>query len=401
MNRNKRKSVHHSGRNAKRPGFLFVGAVAAMLLSTAHPGVAIAQNQVQAANRNGSRFEITALIELLDAWGSCVLDSPCPSDLDGDGLVGASDLLDLLTATPASDGIPEGCMIIEGDIIVPEDFYEQVAAGTYVTNLWPGGIVPYEFDVNVNQANRAKMLVAMADWESVANVDFRPRNGEFTFVHIQNGAGNSSRVGMGFGQQFITIYNWGFEFIMVHELGHALGFWHEQSRADRDNFVQINYANICQDCCHGGPCDHNFDIRPDLGSGEYGPYDFDSVMHYGQCAFSVCYYCTAGCRTIRVLPPYDNQWQDAIGQRDHLSHFDALTMSFLYSEPDWRFVDLSYTGIQSGTFLQPFTQFIVGAALTPPNGTLWVQPGSYFGVGVYDTPMTIQAPLGGVSLGIP
>lgn len=305
---------------------------------------------------------------------------------------------------PTDAPVPDGYMIIEGDIVVPENFYTQ--RGTYATNLWPGGVVPYEFDANVSAPDQAAMLVAMSDWELVANVDFRPRSGDPNFLHIRDASFNASEgVGMAGGSHDIWIFNWNFEFIMAHELGHALAFWHEQSRADRDSFVEINFRNICQTCCSGSSCDSQFTIRPNQGpqgSGEYALYDFDSVMHYGACFFSVCGSCSPfdpACRTITVLPPNDVIWQSQIGNRTHLSDMDELTMSFLYPQPNWRFVDINHIGNQNGTFLEPYVQFTVGEANTPGGGTLWIQPGTYSAVGTYSTPVTIRAPLGGVTLG--
>lgn len=291
--------------------------------------------------------------------------------------------------------VPEGYMVIEGDILVPTDFYDQVGRGTWATNLWPNGVVPFIFDSNVEEPKRAQMLAAMQEWENVANVDFRPRTNEISYVRIRDSEFNRSAVGMQIGEQDIEILNWNFRFIMAHELAHTLGIWHEQSRPDRDRYIQINWDNI-----DDGE-EHNFDRHDSAGlypKQAYGlpdaqTYDFDSVMHYGQFDFS-----SNGQRTITVKPPNES-WQSRIGQYDHLSRLDILTVSSLYPESNWRFLDRTYTGGESGSFLRPYRSLTAAVNNTPTGGRLLIQPGNYSAAGTYSRPMLLTAPLGRVSLG--
>ena len=105
---------------------------------------------------------------------------------------------------------------------------------------------------------------------------------------------------------------------MVHELFHALGMWHEQSRVDRDGYVQINIENIESGFAS------QFAIVPSALTN--GPYDLDSIMHYNQFAFS------NGSRTITVFPPCRKRWQYRIGNMDRteMSSGDAWVLADLY-----------------------------------------------------------------------
>src|SRR5262249_23917128 len=155
--------------------------------------------------------------------------------------------------------------------------------------------------------------------------------------------GNNSQVGMVGGQQIINIVSWDSRFTIVHELLHCLGFYHEHTRPDRNTFVQINCNNV-QGGCNGTIFNDNFVIPNDAST--YGTYDFDPLMHYGQCAFSIdCPVVACNCThtVITVLEP-NQQWQTLIGQRDHLSALDQATVSFLYPWTGWHFLDCTYNG---------------------------------------------------------
>jgi hypothetical protein len=100
-------------------------------------------------------------------------------------------------------------------------------------------------------------------------------------------------------------------------------------------------------------------------------------MHYSQCSFSID--CPAGsscaCTNVAITILAPNQaWQPQIGQRTHISRLDQLTMSFLYPQNDWRFVDQTHTGNQQGNFLEPYNTFAAGMQNAPAGSTLQIQP---------------------------
>ncbi len=68
----------------------------------------------------------------------------------------------------------------------------------------------------------------------------------------------------------------------MHEVGHAIGFWHEQSRPDRDQYIDIIWNNIENDISSR----YQFKQRTHQEVNSRGSeYDYDSIMHYEKTAF--------------------------------------------------------------------------------------------------------------------
>jgi len=94
-----------------------------------------------------------------------------------------------------------------------------------------------------------------------------------------------------------------------HLLLHALGFWHTSSRFDRDEYVTILWDNVFPGL------EYDFEKRrldDTLGQ----PYDFASIMHYGNMDYS------NGTASMTAPEP--------IGQLDHLSEGDIRQLRLLY-----------------------------------------------------------------------
>ena len=185
---------------------------------------------------------------------------------------------------------------------------------------WPGGTVPYTFD-GVSADHQTLILKACADWAAAANVHFTPRTTETDYVAFTGStSGNWSYVGQIGGGQPVNIQDY-YEFLITHEIGHALGLIHEQSRSDRDQYVTVNSQNL-QPGTEG-----NFAIVP--GSLNQGAYDFDSDMHYFLTAFSA-----NGQPTLSVNAPYSAQWNGGnVGRQAHLSAGDKSGIAAIYGPP--------------------------------------------------------------------
>ena len=145
---------------------------------------------------------------------------------------------------------------------------------------WPGGLVPYEVQPDIQPV----VDEAIKHWQERTSIRFierTPANAATypNYISFEVGDGCFSAVGMQGGSQLISIGLGCGLGQAIHEIGHAVGLWHEQSREDRDQFVRIAWENIIPDM------EHNFDQHITDGD-DIGPYDYDSVMHYPAKAFS-------------------------------------------------------------------------------------------------------------------
>ncbi|MCE9669109.1 M12 family metallopeptidase [Myxococcus stipitatus] len=183
----------------------------------------------------------------------------------------------------------DGERVFQGDILlgdedvgeVREAVVEELAATrTRAKARWPGGVVPYTLDPALPAPQR--VLAAMSHWEAHTRLRFVPRTTQADYVTFRSGNGCSSNVGRMGGQQFVTLGSGCTTGNALHEIGHVLGLWHEQARADRDRHVRVHLENVEEGYAYA------FDTFVQRGEDgrSAGPYRIDSLMHYASDAFS-------------------------------------------------------------------------------------------------------------------
>lgn len=323
--------------------------------------------------------------------------------------------------------------------------------------LWTDGDIPYRFADDFGGSKTA-VRDAMDEWEKWASVNFEecpeccpdecnsdsedPCEKAHILI-VDGGSGNwSSSVGRPTNEcRVVVTLNSDNVGSALHELGHAMGLYHEQQRADRNLFLEMQCDRILPWRMGDWQINPAAGYYPRLDFGyplayEYpSPFDFDSSQLYSPCTSSNCKVflddegnqlfdedcngidavCPAGtgadcctadpddCYVYQVRAAYQ---ADATIDTSGLSALEKLTMSFLYPQDGWRFVDLMHPladcaddPAYCGTFLRPYREVTDAIADSPPGGTLKIQPAYYAATGVHDKAMILDAPLGRVILG--
>uniref|UniRef100_A0AAF5PHI7 Metalloendopeptidase n=1 Tax=Wuchereria bancrofti TaxID=6293 RepID=A0AAF5PHI7_WUCBA len=183
--------------------------------------------------------------------------------------------------------------------------------------LWPSPRIPYAISSQYSPYSRSVIAAAMEEYMKRTCVRWVPRSvKDYDYIYIVPDRGCYSMVGKTGGKQTVSLGTGCIQKgIIMHELMHAVGFFHEQSRTDRDKHITVLWGNI-QPGMQGQFEKYDHGMVDSLGA----DYDYDSIMHYGPQAFS-----RNGQPTLVPKIPV------SIGQRLHFSTFDIFKINKLYN----------------------------------------------------------------------
>ena len=135
---------------------------------------------------------------------------------------------------------------------------------------------------------------------------------------------------------------------LVHELGHAVGMFHEQQRTDRALYIVVDACGLSI----------NNEIQPESDSKGIS-YDFRSIMHYTMAGIGTygANFTAKGTELIaeQYLTKYD------VGRQTRLSELDIKGLQSLYGAPIKYNTVITKTNVSLGVGV--IVAIVFGAAL--------------------------------------
>uniref|UniRef100_A0AAR2KCV0 Metalloendopeptidase n=1 Tax=Pygocentrus nattereri TaxID=42514 RepID=A0AAR2KCV0_PYGNA len=207
--------------------------------------------------------------------------------------------------------------LTEGDIAIDNE--RNADPCTSSGCMWPkysDGKVYVPYVIANHYSSRELQIIqrGLDSFSSMSCIRFKRRSNERDYLSIESRGGCYSFVGRRGYAQTVSLDRNGciYHNTVQHELLHALGFNHEQTRNDRDNHIRVVWENIIDS-------KHNFNKINTLNQGT--PYDYNSVMQYHRTAFS-----KNGQPTMVPIPNSNV----AIGQATQMSQNDITRLNRLY-----------------------------------------------------------------------
>jgi len=193
--------------------------------------------------------------------------------------------------------VRDGLAIAFGDIILgtpDEETLKQGYADMPKPQYWDKPEIPYAINDDVPNPDEVKR--AIRHIEDKTGVRFVPYDTQADALVFQGGAEHcESPLGRLGGLQPIRLSKGCGWSEITHEILHALGFIHEQSRADRDPFVEVVWSNIEEKYwLQFQKLTEDF-----LGPAKDRVFDYRSVMMYERDLFAK----QAGVATLKTLTP--------------------------------------------------------------------------------------------------
>ncbi|RPD43159.1 M12 family metallopeptidase [Chitinophaga barathri] len=261
--------------------------------------------------------------------------------------------------------------ILKGEYKGNED--GRTAGPPTFIQLWPSRTVYYTLHWNL--ANPQVVEDAIAHWEDRTNLEFVLRTNQPNFIEFKTDENNacwSESLGMKGGLQKVNISAACSVGNAIHEIGHAIGFYHELTRRDRDYYVNINWANIRPDWVS----QYQTYLERGIPGFEIGQMDFLSIMMYGSNGGSSAW------------DPAIPVWTDLNGnthtRESVLSDGDVQMYNLLYNPPNIQIVQLNKVRVQTpeGRGFQWEDELRITTAFTwpwPLEIAVWVHESNYDG----------------------